>query len=101
MATLDQLRKERIIQSHHWQAAQWFAELPRYCPARQFIAEECRSIEALRNKFARRMNVDPLKLLQKACVSHETIPDNEHVVGVLRESLNAVARAMRLERNLN
>ena len=101
MATLEQLRREHILQAHHWQAARWFSELPSSCAARKFIYDELCIIAANGNRATVKLNIDPGKLLESACVLRETIQPNEHVIGVLRESLNAVSRAMRLERMLN
>lgn len=92
--TIDSLHNNKNIQAHHWAAAKWMAEQTTTSPAFIEIAESCKLIEACENKFARRQNIDPYTLLFKVCVARETIPTNETVIGVLREGLNAVSRAM-------
>lgn len=94
MITLDQLRREEIIQAHHWKVAKWFAELPEDSPALKSIAADGHLIDSSLNKHARRQEIDPYKLLFTSCVARETILTNETVIGVLRESLNAVFREM-------
>lgn len=92
--TLDQLRREQKIQAHHWKAAKWFAVLPPHSELIKTIAADCQLIHSRLNKIERQKNINVYKLLRRSCVARETIEPNELIIGVLRESLNAVFRAM-------
>ena len=92
--TLDQLRRTEQLQAHHWKAAKWFAELPPQAEVHKTIAADCQLIHSRLNKIERQKKINVYKLLHRSCVARETIEPNELIIGVLRESLNAVFRAM-------
>ena len=83
--TLEQLRRELVIQPHHWQAARWLQDHlvigtdPRMKP------------QAL-------LSPPAFDLLRRACVSRENLPNDDRVVGTLREGLNVIHRMMLQER---
>jgi hypothetical protein len=85
------LHKEKLITQNQWEAAVWFAELAPKSPPWHAVRHACNDVAELNRAHA----IDPWLILNRCCVSRVTIERRDMVIGVLRESLNAVHRVMK------
>ena len=85
---IDALRKTGELQGHHWLAIRWFEESWPRRQSRIAIGRACRNVEA----SLACGGIDPFVLLHRAIVARETLSHDPKVIGVLRETLNAVYR---------
>lgn len=86
--TLEQLRRELVIQPHHWQAARWLQDHV------VIGTHPAMKPQAL-------LSAPAFDLLLRACVSRENLSDDHRIIGALRESLNVIHRMMRQEKLIN
>ena len=87
MIQMEALRKTGELQSHHWRAAKWFADLHPRARLRREIAFDCLGLETY--------GLNAFQVLSVA-VSRGAVEPSPKVIGVLRESLNIVAHKARL-----
>lgn len=87
--TIIEMRNHKVVQAHHWRAAQWFATLGLSDRRRREIARECRPIGSADAGAP----VNAYRLLRDVVERGGSInAETERLVGVLRECLNLVSR---------